>query len=198
MKSFICVCQGTTPLLMHRFAEENELERTTRTVHIMKKDPRETAEKAAYRMASGNLFLPGAAISRLLREAGASHKQRGSRKSLKYIMPAAVLVLEDQVPLRDDEGTPLRDFEVDSRPVVIPSTKGRIMCHRPRLNNWNMEFSLEIDNDTIDPDFIHQLITEGGRKLGVGDFRPEKGGSFGRFLITSWGVLSQKLPLAAD
>lgn len=196
MKSFICVCKGTTPLLMHRFAEENSLEQSTRTVHIGRKDPRETAEKAAYRMSNGNLYLPGAAIARLLREAASAHKQRGSRKSLKYIMPAAVLVLEDQIPLRDSQGAPLRSFEIDSRPVVIPSTKGRIMCHRPRLNEWNIEFTLEVDEDTIDADFIHQLLTEGGRKLGVGDFRPEKGGSFGRFIVVSWAVLSQKL--AAD
>ena len=28
------------------------------------------------------------------------------------------------------------DAEVDSRPVVIPSTKGRIMRHRPKLETW--------------------------------------------------------------
>lgn len=196
MKSFICVCKGTTPLLMHRFAEENELEQTTRTVHLIKKDPRIAAEKAAYRMANGNLYAPGAGVARCIREAGAAHKQRGSRKSFKYLIPSAVLVLVDQVPLRDDEGNPLRNFEVDSRPVVIPSTKGRIMCHRPRLDSWNMEFPLEIDDEMIDPDFVHQLVTEGGRKLGICDYRPEKGGHMGRFMVTSWAVLDQKM--AAD
>jgi len=198
MKTFICVCQGLTPLLMHRFDEEVELEQTTRKVHIQRIDPREAAEKVAYRTADGHLFLPGSAIARMLREAGAAHKQRGSRKSLKYIMPAAVLVLEDQIVLRDIEGNPLTEFEVDSRAVVIPSTKGRVMRHRPRLNLWNIEFTLEVDDEMIDPTTVHQLIQEGGRKLGLLDYRPEKGGAFGRFQATSWAVLQQKLMQAAE
>jgi len=198
MKSYVCVGQGVTPLLLHRFAEENEIEKATRKIHIQTVDPRDAAEKAAYRNEDGYLYFPGAAIARLLREAGSAHKQRGSRKSLKYVIPAAVLVTEDMVILRDAEGTPLTEFEVDSRPVVIPSTKGRVMRHRPRLNAWNFEVAIEIDDEMIDADTVHQLFQEGGRNLGIGDYRPEKGGPFGRFQVTSWAVLQPKLAAAAE
>jgi hypothetical protein len=33
---------------------------------------------------------------------------------------------------------------------------------------------------------IHQLFEEGGRRIGIGDFRPERGGPYGRFAIVSW------------
>jgi hypothetical protein len=190
MKTFIATIEGTTPMLQNRFDETAEMaDANSRKVHIRKEDPREVAERAAHRNADGHLFFPGAAIARLLREAGSAHKQRGSRKSLRYIIPAAILVQEEKIILRDSFGEPITDFEVDSRSVVIPSTKGRIMRHRPRLNSWACEFTLEIDDDTIDPVLAHQLLVEGGSKIGLGDFRPEKGGPFGRFHVVAWSEL---------
>lgn len=185
MATFNVRIEGVTPLLQHRFGEAAEAEAPSRKVMIKAVDPREDAERSAYRAPDGTLFVPGAAIARLLREAGGSHKARGSRKSLKYIIPAAVLVAEDEITLLDGDG-PARGFEVDSRPVTIPATKGRIMRHRPRLNRWAAEFSIEVDEDELPATIVHQLLAEGGRKIGVGDFRPEKGGPFGRFMVTRW------------
>jgi hypothetical protein len=81
---------------------------------------------------------------------------------------------------------PAKDFEVDSRPVTIPATKGRIMRHRPRWDHWNATFPLTIDDDLLDPDMAHQLLQEAGVSYGIGDFRPEKRGPFGTFLVTQW------------
>lgn len=179
--------EGTTPLLQHRFEESNEVDKGkgTRKIHIKEEDPRTLAERCAHRLPNGQMFFPGAAISRLLRESGGSHKQRGSRRTLKYIVPAAVLVNDDTIPLVIDN-EPIKDFEIDSRPVTIPATKGRIMRHRPRINKWGAVFSLSIDDDLIEADTIHQLLSEGGNRIGIGDFRPEKGGPFGRFIVTEW------------
>ena len=200
MKTYLAVIEGVTPMLQHRFDDAAEMEASSRKIHVKSVDPRDAAEKCAYRNSKGELYFPGAAIARLLREAGGAHKQRGSRKSLKFVVPAAVLVLEDQIILRDSEGNALTDFEVDSRAVVIPSTKGRVMRHRPRLNKWHAEFALEIDDDTLEPSLFHQLLVEGGSKLGLLDYRPEKGGPFGKFAVVSWAILAQPVAtlLAAD
>jgi hypothetical protein len=200
MKTFLFVIEGLTPLLMHRFGDAEEMEANTRKVHVKAQDPRQAAEKAAYRNAAGELFVPGAAIARMLREAAAAHKQRGSRKSMKYVVPAAVLVPDDQLVLRNCEGKALTDFEVDSRPVVIPSTKGRVMRHRPRLNAWNLEGALQIDDELIEPSLVHQFLVEGTAKLGLLDYRPEKGGPFGKSAVVSWAELTQtiEVKLAAD
>ena len=186
MKVFSAELEGRTALLMHRWSENAEVAPGTRNVHVVNADPRVEAERYAYRRPDGVLYLPGAAPARLLREAGGAHKQRGSRKSMKYVVPAAVLVIDDVLPLTDANDELLTEFEVDSRPVTIPATKGRIMRHRPRLNEWRVEVSLEIDETLIDPALVHQLLTEGGRSLGLGDYRPEKGGPFGRFSVIGW------------
>src|SRR5215207_3960192 len=171
---------------MHRFGEQAEVEAEARSVKIEARTPAEAAERTAYRHTDGTLYLPGAGIARLLREAGSGHKQRGSRKSLKYIVPAAVIIPEDAITLHDVAGQPLVDIEVDSRPVTIPATKGRIMRHRARVEKWRASFTLEIDDGVLDAATIHQLLEEGGRRIGVLDYRPEKGGPYGRFVVVSW------------
>lgn len=188
MKSFDVTIKGTTPLLQHRFGEaaEGDSGKATRRVAIKNEAPREQAEKACYRDDDGTLYFPGAAIARLLREAGGGHKQRGSRKSLKFILPAAVLVLDDVVPLFNANDKKAKEFEVDSRPVVIPSTKGRIMRHRPRLDEWSAKFRLRVNETVLDADIVQQLLVEGGQQIGIGDFRPEKGGPFGTFHVVEW------------
>lgn len=177
--------EGISPLLMHRFGESEELAGETRSVKIESMTPRDAAERTAFRK-DGRLYIPGAAPARLLREAGSAHKQRGTRKSLKYIVPAAVIVTTDIIFLHGPSGAPLTEIEVDSRPVTIPATKGRIMRHRARIEKWRAAIPLEIDETVLDAATIHQLLEEGGRRIGIGDYRPERGGPYGRFAIIEW------------
>ena len=180
--------RGLSPLLQHRFtnAAEVALGDETRPVQLDKMLPRDQAEQACYRDADNFCYFPGQAIARLLREAGGGHKQRGSRRSVKYLVPAAVIVVDDGIGILDAEGKRVDDFEVDSRPVTIPATKGRIMRHRPRWDEWSAVFALDIDDSVLPAELIHQLLEEGGRRIGIGDYRPEKGGPFGRFSIERW------------
>lgn len=187
IKSGIATVQGLPPgLLMHRFSEQNESEEETRTIRQERGTTRERAEQAAYRNDDGTLYAPSTWFFRSMIEVGAYHKQKGSRKSLKYIIPAAIVVTADTIPLLDLDDKPIKDFEVDARPVVIPSTKGRIMAYRPRIEVWQAEIPMEVDTTIIGVDTAHQLLEDAGRKQGVGDFRPEKKGPFGRFQIIKW------------
>lgn len=154
MKRFSVQIVGDTSLLQHRFGEDAEANsgKATRRVNLTEETPREAAAKVAYKDAKGEFYFPGAAIGRLLREAGAAHKQKGSRKSVKFLVPAAVLVLDDAVTILNGDGkTPVKDFEVDSRPVVIPATKGRVMRHRPRFDKWSARFQIRINETVAEP-----------------------------------------------
>jgi hypothetical protein len=183
--------EGTTSLLMHRATEE-ALSGSTRTnVVDEKQDPRTIAGKAVYRLSGDQLAVPGAAFARMLREAGGAHKAKGSRKSLKFIVPAAVLVLDDLCGLYlNDRKTKVVDFEVDSRPVTIPATKGRVMRHRARCNEWACSVNLRINEQIMAEAIVRQLFAEGTQQIGIGDFRPEKGGPFGTSSIVGWRVIA--------
>jgi|SRR5208282_825938 len=184
----VTIC-GTSALLQHAFGAAFENEDAARTQVVQHGVPREQAEAACYRDDDQKCFFPGAAIARLLREAGTNHKLKGSRRSVKFVVPSAVLVTDDRIHILTKDGELREDFEVDSRPVTIPSTKGRIMRHRPRWDDWRAEFSLEVDPTVLPLDLVHQLLEEGGRRVGIGDYRPEKGGPFGRFEIVTWQIV---------
>ena len=192
MKAFIVRINGISPMLQHRPTEEGlggDGNGTRRVKLDTTITPREVAAKAVYQAKDGSFYFPSGAIARLLREAGSNHKQRGNRKSMKYVIPGAVFQTAEAIPLLTELGQPIMDFDIDSRPVTIPSTKGVVMRHRARFERWAAQFTLEIDDATIPPEFILQLLTEGGRAIGIGDFRPERGGPFGRFQVTSWEPL---------
>ena len=177
--------QGVTPLLMNRFTEDNELavSSSVRKVNIgQKPSPREQAEKKAYTNSSGELCVPGPNIFASIIQAGTFHKVGKSKitTTKSSLIPAGMAIPEVDCSL----GT--KDFEVDSRSVVIPSTGGRIMAHRPRLDEWQLSFTLEVDENMFDEQTARVLVDDAGSKVGLGDFRPARKGPFGRFKVVNW------------
>ena len=80
----------------------------------------------------------------------------------------------------------IKIFKVDSRPVVVPATKGRILRHRPRIDNWEIAFTLEYDNILLNEPQVRKIVDDMGSRVGLLDFRPEKKGMFGRCIVTEW------------
>lgn len=177
--------RGITPLLIHRFGEQAEMEKANRRIVVETRDPREEATKHAYIAKNGTFYFSAFSIPNSMGNAGASHKQKGSRKTLRYVVPSAIRMTDDTITILNGNG-PAKDFEVDSRPVTIPATKGRVMRHRPRFDVWSATFDVRVNETILPVDFVLQLLTEGGQQIGIGDYRPEKGGPFGVFNVTSW------------
>ena len=176
---------GITPLLMNRFHENNEVKVSSGLSAVSisgRGTPREQATLKAYANDDGELFIPGPNIFSCLIQAGKFHKAGKSKiTTLKSsLIPAGVGIMDLVCPL----GT--SHFEVDSRSVVIPSTGGRIMAHRPRLDEWSLSFTVEVDTDMFDLKTVRLLLDDAGKKVGLGDFRPDRKGPFGKFTVTCW------------
>jgi len=182
MKTIDVEIRGTSPLLIHRFGEDSEQAKSSRRIQVKERNPREEAEKACYRAPDGTFYFSAFSIPNCMGGAGANHKMRGSRKSLRFIVPAAVRITSEAITILNGDG-PAKDFEVDARPVTIPATKGRIMRYRPRFDVWGAKFTLLLDDTALDVETAHLLLNEAGQFFGIGDFRPEKRGPFGTFRV---------------
>jgi hypothetical protein len=147
--------------------------------------PREQAERALYwSQDEKRLIVPGMNVYRSIIDAGTFHKLGKSKvTTLKSsLIPSGIMLLEIELPI-----TP-QDWEVDVRPVVIPSTGGRILRYRPRFDEWSLSFTLEVDTAMFAPKFVRQIVDDAGKRIGLGDFRPARKGPFGRYVVTDWEV----------
>lgn len=173
IKKTQCEITGTSPLLMHRFPMES-------IVALEIKSREEQAEISAYRDPdTRELYIPGVAFQRCLVAAAVYSKGKG-RASLQKPVAACVIVTPERASLGVEE------YAIDSRPVVISATKGRVIRHRSRLNEWRTTFIIEYDDELITEERLRRVVDDAGSRVGLLDFRPERKGPFGRFMVALW------------
>jgi len=172
-KKINCTIKGISPLLMHAFPMQP-------IEAIEKKSPEEQAECSAYRNSSdGYLYIPGIAIQRAL-VASATYSKGKGRGSLQKPVAACVVINPEHCDLG------VKKYIIDSRPVVIAATKGRIIRHRPRLDEWEVDFEIEFDDSLLTETQMRRIVDDAGSRVGLLDFRPERKGPFGRFMVIDW------------
>lgn len=190
MSRILIAIQGVSPLLMNRFTDEAAARVSAGTSPITvgsRGTPREQAEPRLYTSSDGRPIVPGPNLFRALIDAGAFHKsgRRPITSGKSSLVPAGIQLGEIECPIEHPDGKPVH-WEVDSRSVVIPSTGGRIMCHRPRFDVWRVRFTLHVDDAMFDEKIVRKLVDDMGSKIGVGEFRPSRKGPFGRFVVSNW------------
>lgn len=179
--------RGTTPLLLNRFTDENAMSATSGTRAAVvggKGTPREQAEKKLYiSEASGKPVIPGPNLFRCIIDAGKFFKAGKSKiTTLKNSLIPACLSIE-QIEILIESPEP---WETDTRAVRIPSTGGRILAHRPCFHNWGLSFTMLLDTEVMDTKLLREIVDAAGKRIGLGDFRPDCKGPFGKFVVDSW------------
>ena len=76
--------------------------------------------------------------------------------------------------------------ESQERPIRNPATGGRRLCYRPRFDEWSLSFTLTLDDGAMAEKMLRLIVDDAGRRIGLGDFRPDCKGMFGKFDVTSW------------
>ncbi len=96
-------------------------------------------------------------------------------------------IIGDFLPFEglDDKGCiPWQPFA--NKGTMHAAGKDTAVCIvRPRIKHWSMIVNVRFDeNRGIDDSTLVKLFDEGGRKVGLCDWRPQKKGRFGRFTVT--------------
>lgn len=109
----------------------------------------------------------------------------GKLNKLGMQLKRGTIMLDDKVPL--DYGKKLTVDQlweqryIDRRSVVV--SQARVMAYRPKFNTWSVVFDINYDENVLDENQIIQSMENAGKFVGIGGFRPEKGGTFGRFNV---------------
>jgi hypothetical protein len=78
-----------------------------------------------------------------------------------------------------------KKYEIDTRRAVVQ--RQGIPRSRPKLPTWSLTFRVGWDSGYLGKEFhetiLPQLLDRLGHQIGIGDFRPEKKGPFGKFKV---------------
>ena len=176
MKKIKCTIEGVAPLLQHKMTLETEAQLDSKLKKRAGQAKGDNPEDFLYKF-GGKIVQPAEHILQALIKRMGNYKIQGrGKKSYKEMASGSLNVVPEFVPHKFQKWT------TDVRTVVVPSTKGRIVRKRPRLNKWELSFEIQIINHEMPVEVVKSALDEAGNEGGIGDYRPR----FGRFIVTEF------------
>lgn len=172
--------EGTSPLIQHKWSEkalrqmrEKGLGKKTKTREP--RDAEKEAKDAAYLTADGKPGLPLLAVKSAI--IAAAHKDIGIEKTL----------VRKGLFIRGNDETMIIPMKCDKPKIredcVTVGMGSADLRYRPQFDKWSAELNIEYDADLLQPQDIVNLVDRAGFGVGIGEWRPEKGGEMGRFRV---------------
>jgi hypothetical protein len=173
---------GLSPLVAHKFSEKAKKQmldamQGKRTPKVSK-DPAAEYEAAAYRFPDGDFGFPSVAFKAATVSAARFFGRDVSMTALRQVL------FVDGEP--DVEGTSL--VRIDGEPtmredVVRVGRGGTDLRYRPQFTSWKANLLVTYVRSMLTASSVLSLIDAGGRCVGVGEWRPERNGTFGTYHI---------------
>lgn len=191
-KRIVVELEGVTPLLCNRFTDKAQQAATSgNTISTVgdRGTPKEIAQSKLYLDLDGDPCIPQPNIFRAILDAGKYFKAGKSKVTTQKtsLIPSCVDIEGVSFKIQHKE-----PWTIDTRPVRIPATGGRILCHRPCFHDWKLKFEIVLDTTVLGVKLIREIVDKCGRAVGLGDFRPDCKGPFGKFKVSLWDVRDTK------
>jgi hypothetical protein len=172
---------GTSPLIVHRFSEKAKKmmldnmqgRKSPREI----KDPEAEYQAAFYRFRDGEAGFPMIAF-KAATVGGARFYSGITMTALKQFLffggesgvdGQALARLEGEPKMRED--------------VVRVNRGGSDLRYRPEFPEWRTWLEVVYVKSALTKGSVISLIDAGGMGVGIGEWRPEKGGDFGRYRV---------------
>lgn len=181
MQKFKVKVKGLTPYMQHRMDDTKLQQWELNRGAIIEREglntePEKLALFHSFIDADGNFYIPNEHFKQCFLNGSKSVKGKvgTATKSMKQVVAGQWFIIPSMIPFRKFD-------EVDIRSAVNRVIKARIIVKRPKWMQWECEFTLEIYNDTLTLETIKSIIEQSGNFVGVGSYRPEHSGEYGRF-----------------
>ena len=180
MKTFHCVIRGTKPILLNNPAGRLGKSGAKKQGESSFPTAEEAAKASCYWMPDrSSLMFPADNIHAAL-IAGAGTYKIG-RKSIVPFVAGSVEIAPEHIPFNT------KQYKIDTRRAVVQ--RQGILRSRAKLLTWELGFDLLVDEDWLSRnpgEDLKQMLQEAGRRVGIGDFRPQKRGKFGKFIVITF------------
>jgi hypothetical protein len=171
--------KGVSPLIQHAWDEKS---RNQILDGKMKKkkvrevcDPEAEFKAAHHHTADGGYGVPAQAIKNAI--IGVAHKDIGIEKTLVrkgvYILcddPKNIISMQCSEPLMREDFVRVGQGSTDLR-------------WRPEFQEWELTVEAELTDLFMNKETFVNLLDLAGSSAGIGEWRPEKGGDYGRFEV---------------
>jgi hypothetical protein len=170
---------GKSPLLMNNGAAMRPADNTAvKTKKIP--TPEEEAAAKVYKLDSGELYLPAIAFrSSLL--GGCIGRKIGKRAAKTYVSAGVFSVQTECILTDPPTNKPITEYHINTMRAVVQ--RNGVLRSRPEITEWQVDVQLEIDRDFLTPETVLELFNLAGKLVGIGDYRPEKTGPYGRYTV---------------
>lgn len=172
---------GTADILFHRWNNEAVAEKSAAAKNSKAKKS-DNVESYVYRDDDDLICLPGEYLRQTIIHAAKFRQDpRSPRKSAMDLYKAGIITLTHLAPING--GVKEWDYEHRARVVV---QRNAITRARPAFKaGWRASFEFLVNlPEYISPTDLNDVIANGGKLVGIADFRP----SYGRYQVTSFQV----------
>lgn len=128
-----------------------------------------------------NVILPAESIKAALIGGAKREKSGPQARGGTFVFISPVLV-HDASEVSIDELWGNGDTKNVHR-VSAKVNSSRVMRTRPQFHDWSVEVDIHYDTSQAQSSDILRWLETAGRIIGIGDWRPESSGNFGRFTV---------------
>jgi len=175
MKTIHATIEGERPILFNNPAGM----KTKKTGKERTYKPEEDAAASCYWTEDGHSLAMPAMNVRAAMVNEARFYKVGKKQATPYV--AGAFEIE---PAMIPFGT--KEYEIDMRRAVVQHQG--IIRARAMLRKWSLSFNVLIEDSAFPAilEMLPALLQDAGQRAGLGDFRLEKKGPFGKFKLAEW------------
>ena len=176
---------GTTPLIVHRWSDKAKRQMLDAQQGKKKvkevRDPQADYESSFYRIATDDGDRYGFPV--LAFKAATIGAARFYDKSVTMTSLRQMLFFKGILTKADPQQLVEIDGEPHMREDVVRVGQGTDLRYRGEFTEWSAVLNVSYVTSSLSRDSVLSLIDAGGMGVGIGEWRPQKSGEFGTYMI---------------
>jgi hypothetical protein len=169
---------GDSPLIVHAWSEKAKRQMLDKQMKRAKqakeaKDPEADYQACFYRTPTGAYGFPAIGVKAAMVGACRFVEMKMTEARGAFHIDEEMLTVIGEPQLRED--------------MVRVGMGTADIRYRPEFRKWRIPVAVKFNGNAISAEQIANLLNTAGFAIGIGEWRPERNGSYGRFHVASAG-----------